>query len=179
MDLRVEIINFLPMWIFALLFIFYIRQSEYKNIMRFNVSAIMKFFYFMLAVTIGKLTYFHFFSTVEDVRSMKALMDFIPWQFTLGTFWEDTTTSLPIVLLDNMLSNRKIYKFIRLPFLIMTMIAFGSGHMYQGIIAASVISFYVPLSIVLGKKYGFATVMAGHIMFDLLTWIFMKLVVTF
>jgi hypothetical protein len=97
------------------------------------------------------------------------LVHFIPWQTTLGVFWEDAVHALPLVLLGKMFANKTWYKIAKWPLLAAVMCSFGAGHLYQGVLAACMLSFYIPFSMKMGEKHGFGTVMLCHMMYDLIT----------
>ena len=103
------------------------------------------------------------------LNELRQAVHFIPWQGTLGVFWEDAVHVFPLVLLARMYGEKLWFKIIRWPLLIATMIAFGAGHLYQGPIAACALSFYIILSMQQGQKNGFGTVIIAHTLYDLIT----------
>lgn len=89
-------------------------------------------------------------------------------------FWEDAFFSLfCIYFIKDYL---KLSKKFWLPIAIASGFVFGIGHLYQGLLVASIISF-APffISYRFGKKFGWGTMMICHILYDFTTLLTVKL----
>ena len=116
----------------------------------------------------------------QRLHSAAKNISIIPWELTLSVFWEDSCHGLPVLLLQLFLGTDKKWKWaIHALCTAIVMVSFGLGHVYQGIFAACLISFYIPYSIKIGKQYGFGTVMLCHTLYDLTTLLSLKLLVGF
>jgi hypothetical protein len=158
-----------PCWLIGILMLYAVWNSKYKNMLRVTPRAIVKFLLFMVFITICRVVAFRMLAPPEAIEQIKGIIHFLPWQTTLGVFWEDAAHSLPLVLMGKIFKKSKWYSYVSLPLLAMVMFSFGSGHMYQGLIASIAISFYVPFSMKMGEKHGFGTVMICHILYDMIT----------
>ena len=98
----------------------------------------------------------------------------IPWFLAFGVFWEDMLHALPLILLQKLIGTQKKTWPIHILATAVIMASFGLGHTYQGAFAAFALSFYIPYSVQLGKKFGLGTVMICHILYDLSTILFLK-----
>lgn len=176
MDLKIAILTYLPLWLFAAIFLYFVSQSSHKYLLQFHKTPFFKFLRVLTIALLIKLGYFYFFGDPLLHKYLKDIADFIPLPIVLGVFWEDVTTSLPLVLLEKYYANKSWFKYLKWPLLFMTMVGFGSGHLYQGAYMAMILSLYVPLGMAIGKKYGFGTLMACHILYDFLTLLLMRLV---
>ncbi len=85
----------------------------------------------------------------------------------IWVFWEDMLFVMPIYFVKDYL---KLNKNIWMPVVIISSLIFGSLHVYQGYVAAIVLSIYpFFLSYRYGIRNGFGTVMVCHIMYDAVT----------
>jgi len=158
-----------PAWTMGLLMLYLVRNSKYKDVVRVDKKGLFGFAKWMVIITIFRVIVLGLLTPKSQLQAIHEASMFIPWQATLGVFWEDMCHTVPLVLLGRMFKKTKWYKFLSLPLMILVMISFGSGHVYQGVFAAAMISFYIPVTIRLGKKYGFGTVMICHMLYDLIT----------
>jgi len=91
---------------------------------------------------------------------------------TLLVFWEDTFFTLPILIFEQY----GISKCLRNILIIASSLVFASGHLAYGPTWAFCTLFYVPfISYRLGKKHGLGTVMLGHVLYDLITVLTLRL----
>jgi hypothetical protein len=134
-------------------------------------DALLKFIRFLLILTCYRIVLilvakkYHILGIEEQAKIITKL----PWQVTLLTPWEDAVFGMPLVILDKLYSNTKLFRLWFYPLVAMSMISFGSGHAYQGFLSAALLALYIPYSIKYSKKFGVGTVMLCHIMFDLAT----------
>lgn len=164
MDFKTIAEHMYPFWILGVLIILTVLAAGQKKLIRIEKQAIKKWMFFLLYVSAWRLLLskvFHF-NGIGDLKAMAAL----PIPMTLTVFWEDACHGLPLLILKKLIGKRKWLKPLYWFMLIATMIEFGSGHMYQGILPAMLLSFYVPYSIKMGNKYGFGTVMLCHMTYD-------------
>lgn len=167
--------NMWPCWVLGMMMLLLVINSTYKNLIKVDFKAIFKFLRWMLFLTAIRVIVFKLAMPAKMIEELRQMAGFIPWQTTLGVFWEDACYGLPLVLMEKMYNKSSWYKFVRIPLLAMFMMSFGSGHIYQGL-TGLLLAFYIPFSISMGKKYGFGTVMLCHIMYDMITLLSMKII---
>ena len=76
---------------------------------------------------------------------------------------------LSLVVLRRMIGIRKWVFPIHALAMLVVMFSFGSGHIYQGLISAFFISFYIPFAVHFANKRGFGTLCLGHVLYDFST----------
>lgn len=159
-----------PYWIMGIFMLFVTYQSKHRDLLRFEWKPAMKFMGFLGILTAYRAIMFHFFSDNATLQDMTSGAMIIPWQATLTVFWEDACHSLPLVILARALGNDKWWKKgLIWAAIAMVMVSFGLGHIYQGYIAAALLSFYIPFTFKKGQEVGFGTVMVCHTLYDLVT----------
>lgn len=158
--------NMIPFYILGTLIVLFTMISKHSDLLSIKVSNIKKFFIFMVLVFIVKTLEVVYLFSPEDLMSMQVLLLYIDPVSLSMVYWEDAVHTLPIAIISRYVSGPKS-KFILIPILILTMISFGYGHLYQGALAASLLSLYVPISYYYGLRFGFGTVMICHVMYDL------------
>ena len=161
-----------PCWLLGTLMVITLFFSSHRDLLKTDLRRIGKFVLCMVAVNAIRYIMFKYVASQEMIQNIKDMVHFIPWQATLATFWEDAVHVIPLVILERLFFEKTWYKYVKMPLLLLVMIAFGSGHLYQGVLAAIGLSFYIPLSMNMGKKYGFGTVMLCHMGYDLSTLLF-------
>ena len=168
--------HLLPYWILGLVIIIATIFSGNKNALRIEPKAVAKFASFMLFITILRIFLLNFLISTFgfDIKAHFGAVAGIPWAATLLVFWEDCVHSLPLILLRKKLGEGTIQNIVYYTAMIFTMISFGSGHIYQGILPAIMVMFYIPFSIKYGKKYGVGTVMVCHSLYDFCTIMLVK-----
>lgn len=93
-----------------------------------------------------------------------SLADVYPWEYTL-VWWEDLVFSFPILLAMNKWGRNKW----TISLAVILSLAFGSGHIYHGIVGAAVSCIYpFFISYRYSKKTSLGTVMVCHVMYDLM-----------
>jgi len=166
MDFK-TIVNYMwPSWILGIAVLFSVAKSDYKTLLRIDKKALAKWGIFMVLLTCFRIFMARYMDDDTLKEPLRSILR-IPLPMTLTVFWEDACHGLPLVILKKMLGNRWFAKPINLIALLMVMLSFGSGHVYQGFWAAILIMFYVPFSMQKGEEYGFGTVMLCHIMWDI------------
>jgi hypothetical protein len=162
-----------PFYIFGILMLYATYKSDYKSLLRIDFASLKKFSIIVVLMNLLRMAVSFLIIGIHQ-RSQSA--SFLPWQTTLLVFWEDAFFTLPLAILYTRLNEKKWFKFLYYPAILSSMIAFGSGHVYQGVLPAMVISLYIPYTIKLGREHGFGTIMAGHILYDLVTIMSVKLI---
>lgn len=167
MDFKSIVLNYYPYWILGAFMVWATARSSAKELVRVDRLAVFSWIRFMFMITMARILMFTLFPSV--FRAAAKDLTVIPWPLTLTVFWEDACHGLPLALIMRWIGTAKwtwpIHGFL----IAVTMLEFGLGHVYQGIPSAIALSFYVPYSIHLGKKYGFGTVMICHSLYDLFT----------
>lgn len=157
-----------PFWGFGALMGWAVWKSDYKDLLAFDKKAFAKFFLFMCALTVYRYIMLKimiangFGSHLDAVKSL-------PVGAVFFTPWEDLTHSLALVLMRRMIGTRWWTWPIHAIAMAVVMISFGSGHLYQGVISACLISLYIPFAVSFGQRKGFGTLMAGHVLYDFTT----------
>lgn len=158
-----------PCWLMGLIMLVAVFFSEHRDLLKVSFTGLGKFLKSMAIITAFRLVILKLLTPASMLGGIKAMVHLIPWQATAFVYWEDAVHVLPLVILARLYSEKSWYKWIKWPLLLAVMVSFGSGHIYQGALAAVGISFYIPFSKKMGEKYGFGTVMLCHIMYDMLT----------
>lgn len=162
--------NMYPFWILGVVIMGITTAAGYKHLLRVEKKPIVKWGLFLFYVTLwrlfmSKILNFHGVSNPQSIS-------ILPIATAFTVFWEDACHGLPLLILKKATKNRRWAKPIYWILLLIIMTEFGLGHIYQGPLAAIVLSFYIPYSIKVGEKYGFGTVIFCHMMYDLVTLLF-------
>lgn len=159
-----------PMWILGLFMIFATYFSEYRSLLRVELKLTVKWLGFLCLLTIYRIFIFKMFSGNETLQEAVSGAMTIPWQAALTVFWEDMCHGIPLAILSMRMGLDKFWKkAVNWLAILVVMVAFGLGHVYQGYIAAALLSLYVPYTLKRGKEVGFGTVMICHSLYDLVT----------
>ena len=177
MDLKEIAMPLWPCWMLGIIMLCTVFNSKHRDLIRVDAMGVLKFLRWMVMLTAIRFVFLKFLAPESMIEQVKFMVHFLPWQATLGVFWEDACHTLPLVLLGRIFQKSKWYSRAATPLMLGVMLSFGSGHMYQGLLASVALAFYIPFSIKLGKKYGFGTVMICHILFDLITLLSFKAIV--
>jgi membrane protease YdiL (CAAX protease family) len=137
---------------------------------RFTLKPYLKFLGLMAIVTAIRFVVYKIAvpmpTNSDSIITMRSIH---PLQF-LMVFWEDAFFTLPTIIMEKMGAS----KLFRNCMLILSSLAFASGHIAYGLPWAFITLFYVPMiSYKYGKKHGLSTVMACHITYDMVTWLTM------
>lgn len=174
MSMQEIMLRMWPYWIIGIIVLFGVYKSEHKDLLRFDKKAAFKWVLVLLGITAYRLLTFKLYSQLDTFRDTMQNMTIIPWQMAFTTYWEDACHGLPLVIMRRMMPKTKWSKFLQYILLAITMLSFASGHLYQGVIPAALLSLYIPFSMSRGEKFGFGTVIFGHILYDLSTMLFIK-----
>lgn len=176
MDFKTIAQHMYPFWILGILIIGMVIAAGQKHLVRIEKKSIKKWAFFLLYITAWRifLSKALHFNGIGDLKSMAML----PLPMTLTVFWEDACHGLPLLILKKLIGKRKWLKPLYWFLLVAVMIEFGSGHVYQGLLPAFLLSFYVPYSIKMGNKYGFGTVMLCHMSYDMVTLLLVQRMLT-
>jgi hypothetical protein len=166
-----------PAWAMGLVMLALVKNSKHANLLKVDKSGLLRFAKWMVVITLIRFVMLKLLAPEEMLESIRSTVNFLPWQTTLGVFWEDMCHTVPLVILGRMYAKEKWYQYARLPLLAMVMFSFGSGHMYQGVLASCMLSLYIPITMKLGKKWGFGTVMLCHMFYDMATLLTLKWIV--
>lgn len=137
-----------------------------KTIIRVEWDSVAKFLAFMALVTCIRLAIKDFTHTLyPDTPLKNPILELIPIWSLLFVWWEDVIYGMSIYWLKN-----NCPKKVWIPLAVLISIEFGMGHLYQGS-AFAVVAMAYPyvISCKYGEKYGFGTVMVGHILYDYIT----------
>lgn len=163
-----------PCWLMGIIVIICVISSGKKELLRVDRTALKKWVIFLLWTITLRFIFCKLFLSPAVAKSLSKQSDFMPWMAPITVFWEDMMHGLPLLILKEYLQNAKWKTWLYRAILMIFMFEFGLGHLYQGVMASVILSMYVPWSINLGKKYGFGTVMLGHIIYDSFTLFFIR-----
>lgn len=172
MDLKTIIQHYWPYWLLGLSMIIATLCSEHKDLMRFQKDSFFKFLRFMMIVTVIRIIIFHF--DPPTMASAAPVLQ-IPLYLILMTWWEDPVHTLSLAVASRFLGESKPAKILTGVLTGMVAISFSLAHLYQGIVPALMISLYVPIVTKLGKKHGFSTIIFGHMLYDFVTLLTIRL----
>ena len=162
-------------WFLGLFTFWTVWNSPYKELLNFNKSKILKFTLFIIAVSA-----FRFFMIKNLIQynintKMFEAAKILPLGGTLFTWWEDLAFTMPLILLKSFSENRNLLKPFYYIALIITILSFASGHIYQGLFSAAFISLYIPFGVIFGRKNGLGTLMTCHVLYDFFTLLTVKI----
>lgn len=173
MDFSTIASNLWPSWVLGIGMIAATYKSKFKDLLTISKLSIIKWTGFLCVITILRIISLKLL--LKSGMSLGAYKDTlnavasIPWPLTLTVFWEDAMHTLPIAILAKITENKFYSKWLNRALILFTMVSFGLGHTYQGMGAAFLLSFYIPLTLKMAKKHGFGTVMVCHVLYDLFT----------
>jgi len=173
MDLKSIIADYYPYWTLGAFMVWATARSAAREMVRVDRLAVFSWIRFLTTITCVRILMFALFPAM--LKDLAKDITIIPWPLTLTVFWEDACHGLPLALIMRWLGTARWTWPIHGLLMLLVMVEFGLGHVYQGIPSAIALSFYIPYSIHLGKKYGFGTVMIGHTLYDLFTVVTIKL----
>lgn len=177
MSIQEIILRMYPYWFLGLFMLYYTYNSKHRDLLRVDFKAVGKWTVFVCLLGLWRYFALKYLPMPGAITHGLQGVLLIPWQMTLTVFWEDMCHGVPLVLLERFLSKKKIKhsKWIMRLSTLVVMCSFGLGHLYQGMIAALMLSLYIPYSIKIGKEKGFGTVMICHTLFDLTTIISIRM----
>ena len=174
MDVKQVADGLIPAWCMGIWMMYLIWNSDHKDLLRVSKTGLMKFAKILLTITIFRVFYISVIAPDEVLVGMRSIGDMIPWQTLFGVFWEDMCHAVPLVLLGTMIQGKKWLKPLYMMLIAAISVSFGLGHSYEGLQSVVMMTAYVPITMRLGKKYGFGTIMLCHIAYDLLTFFTFK-----
>lgn len=162
-----------PSWTVGLLMMLATVYSRNSDLLKIDLKSVKTWIKFLILITIGRAV---FLSLMWDTKIVSGIVDvsWIPWQVTLTVFWEDAAHVLPLLLLMRLIGVEKKTWPIHIAALLFMWTSFGVGHIYQGILSAIYISFYIPITLRIARDKGIGTVMICHILYDLCTIILVQ-----
>lgn len=156
-----------PMWALGLFMIMVAFRSDNQDLLRIDRPSVKKWVKFLCGLTLFRAAMFYF--TWKYQSGGFEAVSWIPWQTTLMVWWEDAAHTLPLLLLARLIgTEKKTWPIHALAFATI-MVAFGAGHIYQGLVPAIALSFYIPYTLKLSKTKGLGTIMICHVLYDLST----------
>jgi hypothetical protein len=147
---------------FAVMFISY---SYYPELFKFDFNVLMKFTKFLTIVLAMKVVVETFILHHTDFYFPEHyhIFNSISIHSVLAVYWEDAIFVLPFLFFWHKFKEKAIWF---LPLFIASTIAFAAGHLHQGNIGWVTI-IYPPLALYFSKKHGISTIMACHIIYDI------------
>lgn len=159
--------NLGPSWLLGFSILLAILFSEYKDLVAIKWPKVRRWIYIVSIITIIRFLTMKFTMSGDQIEAMIKQIEWLPVGMIFLTPWEDLVHTVPIAITERFVGKK--WSWIKYPLIGLAMVAFGSGHLYQGALAACLLSLYVPITLHLGKKHGFGTVMLGHVIYDLAT----------
>lgn len=163
--------NMYVYWLLGAFIFLAVYLSDYRNLLRIDKKPLKRWIVMLLWMTAGRILLFALFKGTAYVQNAHSMVDIICWQQCFTVAWEDLAFSLPIVLFGKLIGDRIYWRLAYYLVFSIFMVAFGVGHLYQGIIPAIAISLYIPFSVKRGQSWGFGTLAVCHTLYDLFTWI--------
>jgi hypothetical protein len=166
-----------PMWFMGGTVAMLALSSSHSDLLRVTPSALKNWAKILVFITIFRLLSYIVFGANHSITSRHTMETIasIPLLITFTVPWEDFFCSLPVLLMDRIIKNKKLSKILQIVSTVILMVFFGSGHIYQGYLTAIFLSLYVPWSLKLGKEYGVGTVAICHVMYDFCTLLTVKI----
>lgn len=134
------------------------------KILRLQWKSFGKFILFMAQICL--LRFFIFKHFPELYESQTAIANEISLFSLLFVFLEDAVFTLPLLFIDRFIDS----KVILYTAIFCSAIIFGSFHAYQGMVGVFIATLYIPFaSFRYMKEFGFGTIGACHIAYDVIT----------
>ena len=163
-----------PCWLLGASILFAVSKTTEKHLLRVEKKPVIDWCVFLMIVTalrVFLLTAFGY----TGIMGPPTALSMIPWYASFTVFWEDACHGLPLVILAGLIGTKKrLARIINALAMFIVSVAFGMSHLYQGLWVALLLCLYVSYSIKYAKKYGFGTVIICHIIFDLVTFLYVK-----
>ena len=156
------------MYVMGFFFIGYTYKFN-RQLLRLDIKALAKWLVFiavncLIKYFLFKIPAFHEFL---DIKSMS----YIPWYYMVLAGFEEAMFTLPMYYAMQYSDN----KYIRAILMASLACVFASGHIYQGAIAViPTFTYMFFIAPVFMKRFGFYTMVLGHISFDLSIWALIK-----
>lgn len=172
MDIKQFALHMLPYWILGISVIIACFFSEHKDLLAFKPKSFFKFVKMMAIITLVRVIEMHFFPITKE--SAAPILQ-LPLVLTGTVFWEDAVHILPLLVMKIFLGDKLHSKVLMFFLILLVQFAFMTGHIYQGMSSAILISFYIPVVYNLAKKHGLGTVMLCHMLYDFTTLLTVRL----
>jgi hypothetical protein len=148
-------------WMLGALIVGLVMLTDQKTLLRIDKKAIKNFLFGMCFIT--------FIRCLQYLTQPVHTTSIIPLGATAFVWWEDAMNSLPLILFRKLIGVSKWTRPIHWLLTFLFMFEFSTGHLYQGLLPAAILSLYIPFSIKMGEKYGIGTVMICHCLYDFIT----------
>jgi hypothetical protein len=162
-------LNMVPFWTYGVLMFVAVYFSSYRDLLAVKFKVVLKWAIFVLAISIVRYFLIHCFSSPEEITALASSLTWLPTWSTFFVPWEDLSHAIPLAIMGRSFPDNYFFRTVRYFFLIVLMVDFGAGHLYQGVFAACMLAFYIPITLYFGKKHGFGTIMLCHVIYDLAT----------
>lgn len=162
-----------PFWILGVMIMGLVITAGHGYLLRIEKKQIVKWTKFLLYITLWRM-FLSKFLNFHGIGASPQSVNFLPLAVAATVFWEDACHGLPLFIFKKLTKGWKWAKPLYWLLLSLVMIEFGMGHVYQGVLSAAILSFYIPFSVKMGEKHGFGTVMLCHMMYDFVTLFFVK-----
>jgi membrane protease YdiL (CAAX protease family) len=136
-------------------------RKAFPELVRLDFKAFRSFLLLMFYVAVLRTVY------VLVTGKNPINLDLFDFPLLFFVFWEDMFFVFPSLFLYHLTKN----KYLVAPVMLVSSIIFAIGHLYQGVMAPLILLGYVPAMFYFGRKYGFGTVMACHVAYDVLTYL--------
>lgn len=148
------------------LFFMWLASKQFPGICRVKLASVWKFFLVMMAITAFRFIVHKTVGLPIRPENDASPMYTIQIIYLFSVFWEDAVFTLPILVADKL----KAPNLLKMGMFALSSIAFASGHIDYGLPWAFLTLFYVPfISYKYGKENGLGTVMVCHVLYDLIT----------
>ena len=177
MDFKTIAESMYPFWMIGTIVIAMVLAAGKKNVLRIERKPVLVWGACMVLLVgwrifLDKVIGYH--GSQMAVQGMLT----IPWTASFTVFWEDACHGLPLLLLQDLIGKKKRWAKVLYGVVLTTiMVAFGLGHLYQGIFPALLLCMYIPYSVDVGRRYGFGTIIICHMLYDLSTLLFVHYLV--
>lgn len=156
-----------PMWILGFFMLYVTVTTGNADLIRVDRKTVIKWLKFLSVITVIRAVLWYF-TWDYSVNRFEAV-SWLPWETTTMVWWEDAAHTLPLFLLARLIGTKwKTWPVHALAFTVIWL-SFLTGHLYQGLGSAILISMYIPFSLKLGKEIGLGTLMINHVLYDLAT----------
>jgi hypothetical protein len=139
----------------------------FPDIVRFDLKAYRNFLLVFLIFNAVRI-----FTTFVFGRIPSSAIDLSQFPLLFFVFWEDMLFVFPSILLHTLTRNKYLVALL----ILVSSVLFSLGHVSQGVDWALISLAYVPIMFFVGRKWGLGTVMAGHVTYDVVTDLVVRLI---
>lgn len=162
-----------PHWILGALMVFAAIYSGNKDLVRVQLKTVFKWTKFLALITVIRSILMYF--TWDYQKASLSDISWLPLEPLTMVWYEDMIHTLPLLVLIRYTADWKFAKYIQNSAIFIVWFSFFTGHIYQGIIPASLISLYIIYSLKASKEIGLGTLAINHVLYDLSTLALVKL----